>query len=440
MKPAVAMALALPAVACAEDAAAPPPAADVADIVRADELPGADEPGLPSDAAGPDLAEPELPSADGAEEEAVEEPPDLCMLPDELSEATCANPATVLSFSERPAPLAFGKTGQGGLLAMSTSDGIELRWIDAGGQPSEAISLPVEGELSGLATASSDEATFVFYSTGRLDEDGPAGTALYLVEIDPAAGPGTPVPLQDGFELKAGAIPTIVGPRMWGITDEEVNGVVYRMVSMMLLEHDGSIRNAHTVRTLASFGYYRIHASGARAFNLYVEQPDGVVAYYDQSVYLLACGNPGLPVDAVDEPDHMLGSAFFQQTAIWLTRRTGTCGGASDGQLVFHDTGPGTSERHDLGLSFTDVVAVGVRQANGRGVLVDATDRGMIAWPFDVGQRAIALPVQLDPRTDVPDRLHLTSGAQGWLALRGDSGPDGGYELTIGRLCLDQSN
>ncbi|MFT7621583.1 MAG: hypothetical protein ACI9WU_000747 [Myxococcota bacterium] len=160
------------------------------------------------------------PSADLVEpdEGATDPVVDLCDFPANIQEAEpCASTPALLSPGVRPDHVAFAATASGALLTYSTETSIELRWVDEAGQVYQSDQLPVAPGLSGLAAAPSDEAMFVFYSMGLLDEDGPDGTGLYMVEVDPAGSHGEPVLLQTNFELRPGAIATGIGPRVWGI-------------------------------------------------------------------------------------------------------------------------------------------------------------------------------------------------------------------------------
>ncbi|MFT5429705.1 MAG: hypothetical protein ACI9OJ_000377, partial [Myxococcota bacterium] len=197
-------------------------------------------------------------------------PADLCNWP-ALEAETCAA-ATSLGLGE-PDHVAVSSDGAGGaIVAWSTGSQLSVAHLDGdGAQVGGVYVTTVEAPLSGLTAAPSDEMMMVFYSTGRLGEHAPEDVVLRYRAFVVGSGLGEPVILAENFELRPGGISTIVGPRVRGVTRQVKGDTTYELLALTLMNHDGSVRTTHTVRTDASFAYYRIHASGSRVHYPFVD-------------------------------------------------------------------------------------------------------------------------------------------------------------------------
>jgi len=191
-------------------------------------------------------------------------------------------------------------------------------------------------------------------------------------------------------------------------------------VALTLLNHDGTVRTTHTVRLEESFTYYRIHASDSRANYPYVDAKDGAVSYYEQSVHLLACGLPLLPVMLVKPEARMLATEFWNGVGVWLVRNPEACDGTGGAALTFHQTGPRVSEHVGIGLVPTDLAALAVRAAEGSAIIVDEMGGTMTMIPVDVSSRTLGNPVAnvIGEAHGVPISLHPLSSEDGWLVVR----------------------
>ncbi|MFT7621584.1 MAG: hypothetical protein ACI9WU_000748 [Myxococcota bacterium] len=211
------------------------------------------------------------------------------------------------------------------------------------------------------------------------------------------------------------------------------------MINIVLLEHSGEIRGVHVVRRAESFRYYAMHASDIRAFNPYVEEAGGVVSFYRQSIFALACGSPGFPVDSLQLPEAMRATGYWLSTAAWLARRSAVCDDNDGAEFVFHRTGPGISERHELGFVPSAQATLAIRQADGAGVMVDTGAQGLIIAPFDMEALAVRGPRRINDDSRIADRLYVTPTETGWLVARGDIDA-AGYGLTIQHVCAQNAD
>lgn len=315
--------------------------------------------------------------------------------------------------------LAFGHTGgNGALVAWASGNSVSSQRFDSLGMPTGEIrQFETAQPVSGLAAASSDEMMLLFYSEGTLDEQSPEDVVLSYVPVEDHGGLGKPVQLAENFQLVGDGVATVVGPRVWGLSDETIGGTVYRMVALTLLNHDGTVRTIHTASTADTFRYYDIHASEIRANYPFVNDDDGTVSFYEQSIYLLSCGVPLLPVMVVPDGSKMVATEFWSGVGTWLVRSPDACDGKGGAWFNFIETGPRVSDIRQLAWSPSDKATIGIRQADGLGVVVDESAGTLSFLFFDVAQRLFSEPRAIRVPQEA-QALHVAPTDQGWLVLR----------------------
>lgn len=391
-----------------ESDAAVEPAADSED--SSDSSPGTESDSSPdSDANAPTPDIVEVP---------IERFEELCNWPEIATSLECGEP-TAVELETPPELVAFTETGgDGAVVAWASGSSLHALRVDADGTPTgEVQSTEVEGPISGLAAANSDEMTMVVYSVGRIAEDPQEDVVLRFRPVAGDGAIGESVFISDNFELKPGGVPTDVGPRFWGLMNEVTASKTYVMAGLALLNHDGSVRTVHVARVFEEFEYFEIHASDLRSNYPYVLEETREVSYYDQSIHALSCGLPLIPALVVPEGGAMAATEFWNLQALWVFRDVETCEGTGSGFAVFHDTSSKSNDIRELGFAPSELMDVAVRQQGGDALIVDEVGGELVTVRTSMSTQDFWSPSKL-PVAGQASALTAQPTDEGWLILR----------------------